>query len=321
MSAQDEYKHTHAYPHFQRGMGRRQADRRSLLIALLLLVSVMAVEIAFGVVAHSLALLADAGHMLTDSLALALALAAVGLASRPPGGRWTFGLGRVEVLSAQTNGISLLLVGAWITYSAVRRLISPPEVRGGIVLIVALAGAAANLGAAAMLARGRSESINLRGAFLHVTTDLAGFLGTALAGGLILATGWNRFDPIASLLVAALCFASSFSLIRESMRIMLEGAPGHLDPEAVGQALVSEPEVVEVHDLHIWTVTSGFPALSAHVLVRRESDCHAVRARLARMLDERFAIDHTTLQVDHVSEAHPLDIGSASPREGPVTDR
>jgi cobalt-zinc-cadmium efflux system protein len=315
---------THSYPHFPHphGAERRRADRRSLLIALLLLVVVMAVEIAFGIVAHSLALLADAGHMLTDSLALAMALGAVGLAARPPGGRWTFGLGRAEVLSAQANGISLLLVGAWITYSAVRRLITPPEVRGGIVLIVALAGAAANLGAAAVLARGRSESINVRGAFLHVTTDLAGFLGTALAGGLILATGFDRFDPIASLVVACLCFISSFSLIRESMRIMLEGAPGHIDPDAVGQALASEPEVVEVHDLHIWTVTSGFPALSAHVLVRQESDCHAVRSRLAAMLDERFGIDHTTLQVDHASEvARPLDIGSASPRKGPVADR
>jgi cobalt-zinc-cadmium efflux system protein len=313
----------HSYPHFHpHGSGRHSADRRSLAIALILLVVVMAVEIAFGIFAGSLALLADAGHMFTDSLALALALFAVGLASRPPGGRWTFGLGRVEVLSAQANGISLLLVGAWITYSAVRRLISPPEVKGLIVLIVALAGAAANVGAVAALARGRSESINIRGAFLHVTTDLAGFLGTALAGGLIFVTGWNRLDPIASLGVAVLCFLAAFSLIRDSMRIILEGAPGHIDPEELGRALASEPEVVEVHDLHVWTVTSGFPALSAHVLVTQASDCHAVRARLATMLAERFEIDHTTLQVDHVSEvARPLDIGSASPRKGPVADR
>ena len=309
----------HEHQHLAHGADRHQDDRRALVVALALLAGVMAIEIVFGVVASSLALLADAGHMLTDVLALALAIAAIGIASRPAGGRWTYGLGRVEVLSAQANGISLLLVGAWITYSAIGRLIAPPEVHGGIVLVVALIGALANIGAAAVLARGQSESINVRGAFLHVTTDLAGFAGTALAGGLILVTGWNRFDPIASLGVALLCFVSAFSLTRESLRIVLEGSPGHIDPEAVGQMLASDSEVVEVHDLHIWTVTSGFPALSAHVLVRQESDCHAARARLAQALREHFGIDHTTLQVDHVSEAvQSLELGIASPRKEPL---
>jgi len=279
----------------------------------------MAIEITFGIIASSLALLADAGHMLTDALALVLAILAVGIAARPAGGRFTYGLGRVEVLSAQANGISLLLIGGWITYSAIRRVIDPPEVRGGIVLVVALIGALANIAAAAVLARGQSESINVRGAFLHITTDLAGFLGTALAGGLILLTGWNRFDPIASLGVALLCFISAFSLTRESLRIVLEGSPGDIDPAAVGQMLASDSEVVEVHDLHVWTVTSGFPALSAHILVQQESDCHAARARLAEALNEQFGIDHTTLQVDHVSSAgHSLELGAASPRKRPL---
>jgi len=309
----------HEHQHVAHGADRHQDDRRALVVALALLAGVMAIEIVFGVVASSLALLADAGHMLTDVLALALAIAAIGIASRPAGGRWTYGLGRVEVLSAQANGISLLLVGAWITYSAIGRLIAPAEVHGGIVLVVALIGALANIGAAAVLARGQSESINVRGAFLHVTTDLAGFAGTALAGVLILVTGWNRFDPIASLGVALLCFVSAFSLTRESLRIVLEGSPGHIDPEAVGQMLASDSEVVEVHDLHIWMVTSGFPALSAHVLVKQESDCHAARARLAQALREHFGIDHTTLQVDHVSEAvQSLELGIASPRKEPL---
>jgi cobalt-zinc-cadmium efflux system protein len=309
----------HEHQHLAHGADRHRDDRRSLLVALALLAGVMAIEIAFGIVASSLALLADAGHMLTDVLALALAVAAIGIASRPASGRWTYGLGRVEVLSAQANGISLLLIGGWITYSAIRRLIEPPEVRGGIVLVVAVIGALVNIAAAAVLARGQSESINVRGAFLHVATDLAGFVGTALAGGLILLTGWNRFDPIASLGVALLCFISAFALTRESLRIVLEGSPGHIEPEAVGQMLASDPEVVEVHDLHIWTVTSGFPALSAHVLVRQESDCHAARARLAQALRERFGIDHTTLQVDHVSEAvRSLELGNASPRKEPL---
>lgn len=309
----------HEHQHAAHGADRHQDDRRALVVALALLAGVMAIEIVFGVVASSLALLADAGHMLTDVLALALAIAAIGIASRPAGGRWTYGLGRVEVLSAQANGISLLLVGAWITYSAIGRLIAPAEVHGGIVLVVALIGALANIGAAAVLARGQSESINVRGAFLHVATDLAGFAGTALAGGLILVTGWNRFDPIASLGVALLCFVSAFSLTRESLRIVLEGSPGHIDPETVGQMLSSDSEVVEVHDLHIWTVTSGFPALSAHVLVKQESDCHAARARLAQALREHFGIDHTTLQVDHVSEVvQSLELGTASPRKKPL---
>jgi len=310
---------THDHQHLKRGAERHQEDRRSLQIALALLVGVMAIEITFGIIASSLALLADAGHMLTDALALVLAILAVGIAARPAGGRFTYGLGRVEVLSAQANGISLLLIGGWITYSAIRRVIDPPEVRGGIVLVVALIGALANIAAAAVLARGQSESINVRGAFLHITTDLAGFLGTALAGGLILLTGWNRFDPIASLGVALLCFISAFSLTRESLRIVLEGSPGDIDPAAVGQMLASDSEVVEVHDLHVWTVTSGFPALSAHILVQQESDCHAARARLAEALNEQFGIDHTTLQVDHVSSAgHSLELGAASPRKRPL---
>ncbi len=291
----------HGHHHLPRGSGSRDADRRALSGALALLLGIMTVEVVAGILSGSLALLADAGHMLTDALALGFALVAISMAARPAGGVWTYGLGRAEVLAAQVNGISLLLVGLWISYEAVRRLIEPPDVRGGVVLVVAVAGALVNLAAASLLARGSKESINVRGAFLHVATDLAAFVGTALAGAAILITGWQRFDPIASLGVALLCFISAYSLIRESLRIMLEGSPGHIDPEAVGKALASDPEVVEVHDLHVWTVTSGFPSLSAHVLVKRESDCHAVRARLAESLAEHFGIDHTTLQVDHVT--------------------
>ena len=169
-----------------------------------------------------------------------------------------------------------------------------------------------------MLARGSNDSINVRGAFLHVSTDLAAFAGTAVAGGLVLATGWNRFDSVASLLVAAVCFISGLSLTRESMRIVLEGAPGEIDPDEVGRMLASDPDVVEVHDLHIWTVTSGFPALSAHVLVKAESDCHAARRRLEILIKERFGLDHTTLQVDHRHAGLPLELGRPS-RGGSTT--
>ena len=298
---------------------RAAADRRSLTAALSLILALMAAEVAVGIVAGSLALLADAGHMLTDAAALGLALFAAALASKPARGRWTFGFRRLEIVAAQANGIALLLVGCWIVFAAVRRLVSPPEVRGGLVLAVALAGIAVSVAASALLARGSRHSLNVRGAFLHVATDSAAFAATALAGGLVLATGWDRFDPLASLAVAALIFWAGATLLRESLDILLEVSPGEIDPEEVGRALVSAPHVVEAHDLHVWTVTSGFPALSAHVLVEPESDCHAIRRELETMLVERFGVDHTTLQVDHAGrEDEPVTIGSPFRRRTPL---
>jgi cobalt-zinc-cadmium efflux system protein len=277
-------------------------DRRRFALALALIVAFMGGEVAAGLVARSLALLADAGHMLTDAAALAAALAAAALASRPARGAWTFGLGRAEILAAQANGITLLLVAVWIVYSAVRRLVSPPAVHGGIVLGVALGGIAVNLAATLALAGADRSRLNVRGAFVHVATDLAAFAGTALAGALVLATGWDRFDPVASLLVAALMIRSSWSLLRDSGRIFLEAAPADIDPDAVAATLAADGEVVEVHDLHVWTVTSGFPALAAHVLVSPDTDCHGARRRLEQLLAQKFGVSHTTLQVDHVAK-------------------
>lgn len=299
----------HAHDH---AGGARERDRRLLVVALVLILGLLGAEIAAGIVAGSLALLADAGHMLTDAAALAFAIFAASIAARPARGRWTFGYGRVEILAAQANGLTLLLAGIWIVYGAVRRLVDPPAVHGGIVLVVALAGIAVNLAATAVLSRASSESLNIRGAFLHVATDLVAFAGTALAGGLVLATGWDRFDPIAGLCVAALMLRSSVGLLRQSGRIMLEAAPDEIDPDEVAAALAAESEVVEVHDLHVWVVTSGFSALAAHVLVEPGADCHAARRRLERLLAERFAVEHTTLQVDHVARR------SQEVRFGPV---
>ena len=286
----------HAHDH------SRAHDRRLLAIALALIVGLMAGEIAAGVLAGSLALLADAGHMLTDAAALAGALVASRLATRPARGPWTFGLGRAEILAAQANGITLLLVAIWIVYGAARRLASPLDVHGGIVVVVALAGIAVNLAATFVLSRADRESLNVRGAFLHVATDLAAFAGTALAGALVLATGWDRFDPIAGLLVAALMIRSSWTLLRASGRIFMEGSPTGIEPDDVARALALDPDVVGVHDLHVWTVTSGFPALAAHVLVSPGADCHDARRRLQRLLEERFDLHHVTLQVDHVAQ-------------------
>jgi cobalt-zinc-cadmium efflux system protein len=288
----------------------RTKDQRALAIAFGLIALFMCFEVATGIVAGSLALLADAGHMLTDALALAGALVAARLAVRRPGGQWTFGLGRVEILAAQANGITLLLVGVWVVYGAARRLVSPPDVHGGIVLVVALVGVAVNLVATFVLSRADRESLNVRGAFLHVATDLVAFVGTAVAGALVLATGWDRFDPIAGLLVAALMLRSAWSLLRESGRIFMEASPSGIDPADVARALAADADVSEVHDLHVWTVTSGFPALAAHVLVSPDTDCHDARRRLQRLLERQFHLHHVTLQVDHVAR-----------REQPVTLR
>jgi cobalt-zinc-cadmium efflux system protein len=290
------HSHTHGHGH------SRAHDRRLLGVALGLILGLMAGEIAAGLVAGSLALLADAGHMLTDAAALGGALVASRLAARPARNQWTFGLGRAEILAAQANGITLLLVAIWIVYGAARRLVHPPVVHGGVVLVVALAGVAVNLAATLVLARADRESLNVRGAFLHVATDLAAFAGTAVAGALVLATGWYRFDAIAGLVVAALMLRSSWTLLRDSGRIFLEASPEGIEPSVVARALADEPEVAEVHDLHVWTVTSGFPALAAHVLVSPDADCHGVRRRLQRLLEERFHLHHVTLQVDHVAK-------------------
>ena len=285
------------------------ADRRLLGLALALLVAFMAAEIAVGIVASSLALLADAAHMLTDAAALALALLAAAFAARPAKGRWTFGFGRAEILAAQVNGLTLALLGLWIVYEAARRLADPPEVDAGLVGVVALVGIAVNLGVMRLLSRAERKSLNVRGAYLHIVTDLAAFLGTGAAAGLILLTGWDRFDAVASLFVAALMLGASWTLLRESGRIFLEGAPSSAPPADVGRAIAEHPGVAEAHDLHVWTVTDGFPALSAHVLVDPRADCHRIRLELEGMLRDRFRIDHTTLQVEHVGAARGLEIG------------
>jgi cobalt-zinc-cadmium efflux system protein len=295
---------------------RHEGDRRLLLGALCLIAVLMVVELVAGILAGSLALLADAGHLVSDVAALAFAVAAATMAVRPAQGRWTYGFRRLEILSAQANGLLLLIVGIWIVFGAIRRLVSPNDVQGGIVLAVALVGIAVNLVATALLARASRESLNVRGAFLHVATDLAAFIGTAVAGALILVTGWDRFDPIAGLLVAGLMFWGAYGLLRESTRIFLEVAPTNIQPDAVGRALCEEPEVVEVHDLHVWTLTDGFPIVSAHVLVAPGADCHAIRDRLEHRLAQLFGLEHSTLQVEHARG--PVQIGPSFRRRSPL---
>jgi cobalt-zinc-cadmium efflux system protein len=211
----------------------------------------------------------------------------------------TFGFSRAEILSAQVNGATLLVLALLIVYEGIRRIVSPPDVEGTAVLVVAIAGIAVNLAATRTLARANRQSLNVEGAFQHLLTDLAAFALTAVAGAVILATGFRRADGIASLAIAAIMLRAAYGLLRDSGRVFLEAAPRGLEPTQIGRAMVAAPGVVEVHDLHVWEISSGFPALSAHVLVGRDSNCHDVRRALERHLHDEFGLEHTTLQVDH----------------------
>ena len=294
--------HDHAHAH------ATDADARRLGAAFVLILAFMLAEVVAGIVGSSLALLSDAGHMLTDAVALGLALAALRLAERPPAGSFTYGMKRGEILSAQINGVTLLLLGVLIVYEGVRRLIEPPDVEGALVLIVAIAGIGVNLLAARLLAGAERRSLNVEGAFRHVLTDLFAFIATAIAGALILIWGFERADGIASLLIAALMLWAAYGLLRDSGRIFMEAAPRGLDPQQIGQTLAAEDGVVEVHDLHVWEVTSGMPAISAHMIVGRDVDCHQARWQAARLLADRFGVEHSTLQVEHESDDELLQI-------------
>ena len=282
------------------------ADGRRLAIALGLILAFMIGEVAVAIVADSLALLSDAAHMLTDAGALALSLVALRLARRPSGGSMTFGLRRAETLSAQANGVTLLVLAGLIVAEAVRRLIDPPGVAGLAVVCTALAGIGINVLATWQLAKANRRNLAVEGSFQHIVTDLYGFVATAAAGALILATGWNRADPVASLVVAGLMLRAAYGLLRDSGRVLLEAAPAGVDVEDIGRALASHRHVTNVHDLHVWEIGTGFPALSAHILVPKGADCHGVRRDLEAMLGERFGIEHTTLQVDHESQNRRL---------------
>ena len=282
------------------------ADRKWLAVALAIIAGFMAVEVVAGILASSLALLSDAAHMLTDAGALGLALVAARLAARPPGGNFTFGLGRAEILSAQVNGAVLLVLAGVIAWEAGQRLVDPIDVEAWVVIVVGVVGAAANVLAAGALGRAERRSLNVEGAMAHVMTDLYASIAAALSGLLIVVTGVAEFDGIAALIVAALMVASGWGLLRDASRVLLEAAPAGVSPDDLGRALASHPGVVEVHDLHVWEVTSGFPAVAAHVVVAAGDDCHARRRELQGVLAQRFGIRHTTLQVDHTAAPQGL---------------
>jgi len=283
------------------------ADRRYLLIALILLAAFMLAEVVVALVSGSLALLSDAGHMLSDVGAIGAALWAIRLAARPAAGAWTFGWKRAEILSAAGNGITLLVVSGIVAVEAITRLIHPPQVDGGPVVVVATAGIAVNIAAAWVLARASRSSLNVQGAFRHVLTDLYGFIGTVIAGIVILATGWTQADAIASLIVVALMLKAAWELLAASGRILLEAAPKTMDLDDVRAHLLATEHVRDLHDLHAWTVTSSLPALSAHIVI---DDACFTEGCVPRLLDQlqsclagHFDVEHSTFQLEAAAHA------------------
>jgi cobalt-zinc-cadmium efflux system protein len=277
-------------------------NKRALAFVLALTATFTIAEVIGGLATGSLALLADAGHMLSDVLSLGLALFAVWLAGRPVTPNRSFGYKRAEILAALFNGVMLVAISIWIFIEAYRRMEQPPEILGGWMLVVAVLGLLVNIAGAVILSRSGGESLNVQGALRHVVADMLGSLGAIAAAGIIILTGWRYADPIISVFIGLLVLGSSWKLLRDSVNILLEQTPRGIDANEVGKKMAGVPGVEEVHDLHIWTITSGFPALSAHVLVGRDENCHARRHNLEELLAREYGIEHTTLQVDHVGD-------------------
>ena len=298
--------HDHEHSH-------RAGSRQALGLVLALTVAYTGVEIVGGILTGSLALLADAGHMLGDSAALALALGASWLASRPATPKRSFGYRRAEILAALANGLALVAIAIWVFIEAIRRIDDPPRILGGWMLVVGAIGLGVNLAAAGILARSAQENLNVQAARRHVFADIAGSVGVAVAAIVVLTTGWRAADPVAGLAIAVLILGSSWTILRDSVAILLEATPAGIDAQEVGRRMAEAEGVAEVHDLHIWTITSGFPALSAHVLVARGDDCHARRRELEQLLAGEFGLTHTTLQVEHVGESEGLQITRLRP--------
>lgn len=299
------HEHTHSHHPSQRDSGR------ILLLALGLTLGFAVVEALGSWLSGSLALLSDAGHMLTDSTALGLAAFAAWMARRPPSRKHSYGFGRVETLAALFNALLMIALVTVVSVAAVRRLQQPPVVHGGIVTWIALIGLLVNLIAAWLLMGGR-ENLNVRAALLHVMGDLLGSVAALISGVVILRTGWTPIDPILSLFIVSLILISSLRLLREVLHTLLEGVPLHLDLAEVGKAMAAAEGVISIHDLHIWSLTTETPVLSAHVVLKRIDEWEVVLGRLRHLLSHRYEIEHATLQPEPLETIVPL-------RQLPVT--
>ncbi len=289
--------HSHSHSHHD---DCRHVNRRRLAITLALVAGYMVAEAIGGWMANSLALLADAGHMLSDAAALALSLFAMWIALRPPDLRRTFGYYRAEILAALVNGAALVAIAIFIIVEAVQRIGQPPEVKGQLMLAIAVGGLVVNVASLVLLHSGREENLNIRGAWLHVVTDTLGSIGTITAAALVWWRGWYWADPAISLGISALVIFSAWELLNESVAVLMESTPKHIDAEGVRNAILQVDGVEAVHDLHIWTIASGFESLSAHVVVADGCVGEAMLHNLRERLHEKFGIDHITIQLEPV---------------------
>ncbi|MFJ2114232.1 MULTISPECIES: cation diffusion facilitator family transporter [unclassified Streptomyces] len=299
--------HNHGHTHGGSPGTATAAHRGRLRIALAITLSVMVVEIIGGIVSDSLALLADAAHMATDAVGLGMALLAIHFSSRPADTNRTFGYARAEILAALANCLLLLGVGGFLLYEAVERFITPPETRGGLTIVFALIGMCANLISLSLLMRGQKESLNVRGAYLEVLADTLGSLAVLVSAGIILATGWQTADPIAGLLIGLMIVPRTLKLLRQTLNVLLEAAPEDVDMSEVRAHMLALPGVADVHDLHAWTITSGMPVLSAHVVVEQEALDSAGHEKMLHdlqgCLGHHFDVEHCTFQLEPVGHA------------------
>lgn len=312
--------HSHGGGGHSHGAG---ANKKALAVVLAFTMTYMVAEIIGAFITGSLALLADAAHMASDNVALALALFAFWLSTKPATPNRSFGYKRGEILAALFNGVTIVAISIWIFYEAISRFQDPPEILGGWLMVVAIIGLLVNVAGFLILSRSAGENLNMQGALRHVLADLLGSVGVIAAAAVILLTGWVYADPLISIFIGVLVLFSSWRLLKESVNILLEGAPPGLDAEEIGNKMVDQNGVEEVHDLHVWTITSGFPALAAHVLVAEDEDCHARRRDLERMLGNEYSLSHTTLQVDHVGDHHAAEGRrlTFTPRQKPTQPR
>ena len=296
------HAHGHSHPH-----GGANGNRRRLALTLVLSVLYMLAEVFGGLVTGSLALLADAGHMLSDAAALLLSLFALWISQRPPTSKRTWGYHRTEILAALANGATLVGISIYVLVEAVHRFRHPEKVEAPLMMGIAIGGLLVNLISLRILSGGKSENLNVRGAWLHVLTDALGSVQAIAAGALIWAFGWNWADPVASVLISVLVIYSAWDLLRETVGVLMEGAPGHIDVDEVRGTLAGIPGVVAVHDLHVWTITSGMESLSAHVVVENEAAACSTLAQCRSTLHDRFGIHHLTIQVEPVDlEEHGM---------------
>lgn len=289
------HHHGHGHDH---GHGAHAGNRRRLALTLGLAASYMLAEAVGGWLTGSLALLADAGHMLSDAAALGLSLFAMWIAQRPPNPRRTWGYYRTEILAALANGAALVAISAWVVVEALRRFRNPPEVDAPVMMAIAAGGLAVNLIGLRILSGGRDESLNVRGAWLHVLTDALGSVQAIAAGGLIWAFGWDWADPAASILISLLVVYSAWHLLRDTVGVLMEGTPSHIDLDDVRNTLAGLPGVEGVHDLHVWTITSGMEALSAHLVVEDPTCAGSLLRTVRTSLHDRFGIHHATVQIE-----------------------